>query len=62
VRYVRLIATALVAMASAFLALSLWFAYVDRFVPSLLALTSGLISLSSALALIKEYPETCGRS
>ncbi len=61
-RYVRLLATLLVALAATFLALSLWFAYVDRFVPSLLALTSGLISLSSALALVKEYPETCSKS
>jgi len=62
VRYVKLLATTLVALAAAFLALSLWFAYVERFVPSLLALTSGLLSLSSALALIKEHPETCGKS
>ncbi len=61
-RYIRLLATLLIALASAFLALSLWFAYVDRFIPSLLALTSGLISLSSALALVKEYSETCSNS
>ncbi len=53
----------LLATSIAFFALSVWLAYAERYVPSLLSLTSGLILLSSALGVLRELPPSdaaCG--
>ncbi|MCS7099168.1 MAG: hypothetical protein RMH84_03285 [Sulfolobales archaeon] len=54
----RVVTLALFAASVAFLAMSVWFAYIERYVPSLLSLTSGLILLSSALGVLREYSES----
>ncbi|MEM0066754.1 MAG: hypothetical protein QXZ22_05785 [Sulfolobales archaeon] len=50
----RIASSVLLASSISFFALSIWFAYIERYIPSLLSLTSGLIFLSSALGLLKE--------
>lgn len=54
----RAVSSVLLAASIAFFALSVWLAYVERYVPSLLSLTSGLILLSSALGVLREIPES----
>ncbi|MEM2006834.1 MAG: hypothetical protein QXG17_01820 [Sulfolobales archaeon] len=50
----RIVSSVLLATSVSFFALSIWFAYIERYIPSLLSLTSGLILLSSALGILKE--------
>lgn len=57
-KYGWTISSALLATSVAFFALSIWFAFLERYIPSLLSLTSGLILLSSALGMIRELSES----
>lgn len=54
----RTISLVLLSASIAFFASSVWFAYVERYIPSLLSLTSGLILLSSALGVLRELMES----
>lgn len=53
-KYGRAVSAVLIASSVTFFAFSIWFAHVERYVPSLLALTSGIILLSSALGILRE--------
>ncbi|MCX8185405.1 MAG: hypothetical protein RMI56_02690 [Sulfolobales archaeon] len=57
-RFGRAITLILFTASIVFFLLSTWFAYTERYVPSLLSLTSGLIFLSSALGVLRELSES----
>lgn len=54
----RAISLVLLSASIAFFASSVWLAYMERYIPSLLSLTSGLILLSSALGVLRELAES----
>lgn len=57
-RAARMVSLVLLSSSIAFFAMSVWFAYAERYIPSLMSLTSGLILLSSALGVLRELMET----
>lgn len=54
----RIVSSVLLATSVTFFVLSIWFAYMEKYIPSLLSLTSGLILLSSALGVLREISES----